>query len=213
MAGRRGGCADTPCREGRTISVLHATGPVDIWCQWESSPVFLGFGTRAPHLEIRPVQNPVMCDLTAGAPIDKVYASEVGVVSVELVRFNMIVVERLQSRASNTAVPVDIGPRGFNPPGRLGSLLVAEGCAPRLFLRFPYWSKQAMINARLPRGYRFLAATLMPDASDFGASDAVKIRLTWECLPVLDTSVTNTFGVFGTKLYDHDMTAIGGNID
>jgi hypothetical protein len=192
----------------------YASGPVDVWCGVGAggAPLFLGHGERAPRIQIVRRYKEVTNDLGGDmVPFDKGYAGETGVVTVTLSRWNESTLAIIQDVATTLT---GLGAaRGLNGPGEVGTLMVTEGVAYKLWLRFPFSAKAAYANAASgaqPAGYRFLAAFLEgpDDLFDLGPPNARKVGLQFTCMRAFDPAVSNAFGTGLFALYDHSMIAL-----
>jgi hypothetical protein len=186
------------------------SGPVDIWCGVGSggAPLFLGHGQRGPRIQVRRAYQDMWCDLGGGIPFDKAYAGAMGIVSVELSRWNENVLRIIQDAAVTNST-FTVAP-GLNDPGEVGSLMVQEGIAYNLFLRFPHSAKPSY--ATQPLGFRFVAAFLEgpDDFEDLGPKPR-KVGLIWTCLRTFDTTVSNVYGTGRMLLYDTNVTGLGAH--
>jgi hypothetical protein len=186
----------------------YVTGPCSIFVDTGSisgttPPLFLGHSERGPRIQIRPQFSMTYVDLGGQkVPFDAVYDGEDAIVSADLTRWNEDVYTALaiKSGVSGNAN------RGLDEPGDIGTLMVYEGAATQLWLKFPYSAKASMIT--MPDGYRFVAAILQTDDLPELGTKARKISLVWHCMRRFDPEVTNETGQGSFTLFDHDMTGL-----
>jgi hypothetical protein len=197
------------------VAQPQTTGPVDIWVGIASggTPVFLGHGERGPRIRIRRSYRPMYCDLGGDAvPFDQAHQGEMGIVSVILTRWNERVYKVIAD-AATTGLGGNLGNRGQQDPGQIGSLMVLEGLAYDLWLRFPFAAKTVYAAGGMPAGYHFYKAMLdQEDDHDDLGTHPKRLGLTWTCLRSFDVSVTNNYGAGRFRLYDHDLTALAGAV-
>ncbi len=181
----------------------YVTGAVSVWIGSAAGPLFLGYSERGPNISIRPHYSNVFVDLSGmSVPFDKIYDGEEAIVSCDLTYFNQNVLLAIEDYAGTTSP-------GFNEPGEIGTLMLTEGIAYPLYLRFPYAAKPAFqngLNGAMPAGYRFYRAMLETDDFPDLGTKARKIHLSWHCLPQLDATVSNDFGTGTFTLYDFDLS-------
>jgi hypothetical protein len=194
------------------VAQLYATGPVDVWVGAGGGPLFLGHGERAPRIQVQRMYKPAHTDLAGDVPHDKAFAGEWALVTLALSRYNESTLALIQDVAGANLVGTP-PTRGFNVPGERGSLMLAEGQAYPLYLRFPFAAKpvyQSAASGAMPAGYRFPAAYLggPDDLFDLGLPNARKVGLVFECVAPFDPTVTNAYGAGAFKLYDHNLSAL-----
>lgn len=192
------------------MSQLWATGPCDVWAQYEGDTAFfVGWGSRPPQIELTPITVPVPCDVAGRASLDKMYAGQVASMSIEFSRYNEDAIALLEDRANPS---FDGGSRGTDLPGFIGSLLSTESLAPFIYVRFPFAAKAAYGAASsggpMVAGYRFFVGILEPVRFAPGASDALKKAVQFSFLPYLDMDQSNEYGRGALVLYDHNMDAL-----
>jgi hypothetical protein len=170
------------------------------------TPVFLGTGEGKPagaEIEIERAESPVMNDAAGNIlPADLMHEGEQGWISTVLTRYNESVYAWIANRTAgavyNTPPFGTPSPRGIDPDGSIGTLLVQEGAAYPVWLAFPYAGKPAY--STMPYGYRFFACTLV-DADKLPVNPGGrKVGLTWRALRL------DGFGAWA--LYDHDLTGL-----
>jgi hypothetical protein len=188
----------------------YVSGPVDIWCGVGPgyTPLLLGWCEKFPTIQIRPSYSPVFVDIGGQmVPLDWMYQGEEALVSGDIIKWNENTYANIAAK-SNRATPV----RGYNGPGEMGTLMVGEGVAYPLWLRFPYTGKAAFqqaVSGSMPAGYRFVASFLMNDDMPQLGTAARKIHLVWHCVRVFDPTVITSVGLGSLKLFDHDMSGLG----
>lgn len=191
----------------------YVTGPVDAWANIGGTPRFIGHCERSPSVQLRPYYDPVFNDLAGQrVPLDVVYQSCDAMISLDLTRYNESTYLLLASRPGNVI-------RGTNIPGDIGTLMLGEGKAFTLWLRFPYAAKppmqQAVSNVSggpMPAGYRFAAAYLEgPDDLGPLGTTARRLRLNFHALPLLIAGGNSPLGAATFFLYDHDVSALPAN--
>jgi hypothetical protein len=196
---------------------LYATGPVTVWVKFpmDDEPQPLGYGERAPVVDVTPTYRYRYADASPDVPLDALLTGLRGTVSVDLAEFNMNVLQALRTRARNATFP-RIDP-GFGDAGQYGMPLIASGCAPVLYLHFTGSEKPAytqFVSGNLPDGYRFFAAILSPENLRPGGTTAnYKTHLAWDCLPHYNRDARSQYGKYGRgtkRLYDEDMTEVVG---
>lgn len=192
-----------------------ASGPVDVWAGVGAggAPLFLGHGERGPRIRIRRNYRDVFSDPGGDAvPFDRANQGEMAVVSISLTRWNERTY-RVMAAATTTGAGGNLGNRGQQDPGELGSLMIAEGLAYELWLRFPFTAKTVYAAAGQPAGYHFWRAMLdqEDDLDDLGPK-ARRLGLVWTCLRSFDVGVSNAFGAGRLRCYDTDMTALAGAV-
>lgn len=195
------------------MAQLYVTGPCDIYVGTTAgTALFLGHAERTPNAQIRPMFSPVFCDLYGQRiQADAIYDGEEGMISADLTRFNESLYALIAARPNSTGTGAA---RGTNLPGDIGTLMVAEGFAYPLFLRFPYASKAAFSTGSggaMPAGYRF-AACYLEGPDDLGpmATTNRRIRLNWHAVRTPFTVAGNPLGSVGMLLYDHNMAPTAG---
>ncbi len=167
------------------------------------SPLFLGTTEKTPNMQNRPYYKPVYSDSHGQeVPADVSYQGQDAIVSARFTRFNYITLALLQSYTkflTNPAVP------GTDPNGSRGALMLTEGLAYNLWVRYPFSAKAAMqnvLNGPLPPGRRYIAAHLVTDNVDELGTNPFAMSLAWHCLSVY---FPNAFGGYHV-LYDQLMT-------
>jgi|HubBroStandDraft_3_1064219.scaffolds.fasta_scaffold329365_1 hypothetical protein len=145
------------------MAQVFTTGPVELWAGVAGSsaspqPAFIGHGERAPRVEI--VQNfkPVMCDLSGDMEqYDAMFMLGHAIIEVDLIRSNIAPLFAMQAQPNPwNAVTL---PAGLNAVGDVGTIMLTEGFAPPLWVRWPYSLKASMFG--LPNGLHFFRTYLL----------------------------------------------------
>ncbi len=203
------------------MAQLYSSGPCGVWvgCGTAGAPVFLGHAERTPTISIRPQFTDVFSDLGGqSVPFDKLYSGADAMVSMDLTRFNWGVYQTIAARS--TAPGAGFVFPGSNFPGEIGTLMVTEGVATGLWLKFPYSAKPSMggtasvlpTSNALPAGYHFFSAFLMgPDEITSGTVPN-KIRCNWYCARSFSATAGNAYGQGAFILYDFNVNGLP-NID
>jgi hypothetical protein len=198
------------------VAQPYVSGGVSIFVGVASTsggPVFLGHGERAPRPRVHRHYVPYFSDLGGSrVPFDVAHAGESGSVSVVLDRWNESVLRVIED-AATTGRAGNLGVRGTNDPGEMGTLMVSEGVAYPLWLRYEFAGRPTMnigANGVMRKGWHFLAAFLdqVDDFEDLGLQPH-KVLLTWTCLRLFDPTAASTTSGYGKfALYDEDMSAV-----
>lgn len=164
--------------------------------------LFIGTAERSPQIQIRKSWMPLFNDLGGPSiPFDMSYAGEEAFISADITRWNESVY------ASLTAGPFNLGNRGFDINGDIGTLMMTENAAGALTLVFPYTSLKPLTYGTQPFGYYFRRAWLEgPDILDPLGTQPRKTRLVWRALrefSLSDSGVDPTF-----RLYDNVVPAV-----
>lgn len=185
------------------------TGPVDIFVGLGSGggPLFLGHDERMLAPMIRPYYSPHYSSLGGEhIPMDMTYDGQDAMVSVNLTRFNEAVYLALASRAPGSRASPVVAP-GVDLPGDLGSLVILEGVAFQLWLRFPYSAKPAM--AGMPAGYRFPKAYVAgPDTLGNLGTGTRRTSVQFHCLRETTIVPGAALGGVFHRCYDFNMSAL-----
>lgn len=188
----------------------YVTGPCDIFVNFGTTdggivtaPKFLGHSDRGPRIQIRPQFTNTFVDIMGlKTPFDAIYDGEDALVSFHLNRWNPSIYHA-------TSHPVDgNSTRGESRFGDVGTLMVYEGAARFLWIRFPHRAKPAY--SEQVAGYRFHAAFLQTDdLTDLGSKPR-KISLVFHCLRKGDFSDADqtALGSGRFTLFDHDMDGL-----
>lgn len=193
----------------------YGTGAAELWAGVGPShgPLFLGWCERNPIMQVRPQYSPVYCDIAGAVPLDEMYGGQDGLVTADLTVYNETIYAVIADKA---VAGTGLGTlRGRELPGELGTLMVTEGAAYPLWIRFPYAAKPLMggpaaPGGPMPAGYRWAAAFLMnDDIPEFGQTRAKKLHLVWHCLRVFDPSAASVLGAGSFLLFDHNMAGLG----
>lgn len=190
------------------MAQLYVTGPVHVYIKHvlDGTVRFLGHGERAPTIQLTPNLVPVKCDVGGEAQFESIYSGEGATVRVDLVRYNMAVMNTIRVRSRSTAFPAAVP--GYDNPGMIGTLTLAEGAYYQLILVFPNAAKpfyQNAVNGALPAGYRFKAAVMDPESQQPGSANPYKLSVSWTCLRIFDPTDRNAFGFGGFSLYDNNV--------
>ena len=159
-----------------------AAGAAAALARLATSPVYLGTGQRGPRVKIRRAYSRVFNDLTGPElAFDKIWAGEEALIFVDLTRWNETAYDLAAGR------PFSGGVFGAEPPGSRGTLMMTEGAAFPLILRFPSFDFHPAIRNNLGfAGYRFLAASLEGD-DDFETGSGANIRhIAFHCQEIYD---------------------------
>lgn len=161
------------------MAQIWVTGPAALYVTTPDSPdtfQFLGHGEDPPTITEERYWDEVRCDLAgASAPFDKIYQGKSVRISVNVIRYNLDVFEKLRS------YPNTINNPGVDQWGIRGTLMVQELTALKLAVAFPYSAKATMLG--LPRGLLFPNVILEgPDEYEIGTR-ARKIRSRFQCFP------------------------------
>ena len=128
-------------------------------------PIYLGTTEKTPRLQYRPSYKDVF-DNSYGSviPADKTYHSQDAMVTARFTRFNFKTLQELQDYSRHVD---SLSVAGSDESDAIGSLIVNEDLAYRLWIVFPYAEKQSMkpggTVGELPKGRRFLRAYLTND--------------------------------------------------
>lgn len=203
----------------------YTTGPVDIWVGIATSPVtdanlrttftpaFLGHCEDGVDLSFRPQYSNLGCDLGGSVPFDVAYEGTEARVAGALTRWNDSTYQFIHDYTSviSRATIGTISP-GADAPGEIGTLMVTEGAAYPLWLRFPASTKVAYglaPSGAQPAGLRFVAALLVEDSWGRLGTKPRRIPIAWRCLRVFTPTTITSLGSGGFTLYDFNMTGLG----
>lgn len=186
------------------------TGPCDIFVNYGSlggvvtPPLFLGHSERGPRMQVRPQYSSSYVDIGGQKiPFDSVYDGQDAIVSADLSRWDETVYAAISIKSGASA---NNAPAGTDDPGDIGTLMIHEGAAIQVWLRFPHAAKLAY--STMPAGYRFPVCMLQNDDHNELGTKPRKISLVFHCLREFDVSVTNAFGAGRFVLFDHDMSGL-----
>ena len=178
-----------------------------------SGPEFLGHGERAPDIEVTPRYVEHQTDSGGDVAAELIYAGSSARISVDLVRYNMNTLKKIQARArgraSTNAFPNAVP--GFDDAGQIGTLMVVGGCTFPLYLLFPASTRlhnSSFASGAMPPGYRFVAAYLNPECMKMGATSPFKNHLIFDCLRKRDYTRKNGAGRGSYLLYNADVSAV-----
>ena len=158
------------------VAQPYVTGAVDVFVGLGSggSAVYLGSTRGRPRIREMPAFSPVENDIAGDKPYDMVYGGSDCIVMARFSRFKASVLNSITARPNAQAAYQGVGvaggqggttspSRGTNIAGDIGTLMVTEGKAYPLWLRFPYTVLKSAYGNQEP-GYYFPAAFLMgPD--------------------------------------------------
>ncbi len=163
-----------------------------------NNPLLLGTGMRGPRIKVRRAYSRVWNDLTGPElAFDKIWAGEEALIFFDLTRWNENIYQLMATRPRAGATP------GAEPPGTRGTLLMTEGKAFPLYLRFPAFDFHPRFKAAGGQaGYRFLCASIEEDDYETGSGANMR-HLALHCWEVYDPKSN------GLALYDGNMTGIG----
>lgn len=181
---------------------------------------YLGTCEESPIADIQPFYYHLYTDATGGyigCGEDDVFLGETATVRADLSRWN-----------ENVYAAIAAKPRAGSGRGRsqrldVGTLMVGESFAYRLWIYFPYWSKQippplgplsgtlgaavGLASGGMPAGYRFLRAYLIaPERLYPMGTRPRKISLVWQCRYERLFHKDTVGG--GFELYDHDLSGL-----
>lgn len=185
------------------------TGPCDIFVNFGiidgvlTEPKFLGHSERGPRIQIRPQYTMTYVDITGlRTGFDAIYDGEDALVSFQLNRWNPSIYHETSHPFSRNSA------RGESRSGDVGTLMVYEGAARYLWIRFPHQAKSSYTEQ--VAGYRFHAAFLQTDdLTDLGSKPR-KIQLVFHCLR-RGNFTNEDFLALGNglfTLFDHDMSGL-----
>ena len=146
------------------------------------------------------------------------YSGQDALVSCDLIRFNWGVYETIAARSNGPGAGFVFPGSTF--PGEIGTLMVTEGIATGLWLRWPYSAKPSMggtasvlpTSNAMPGGYHFYAAFLQGPDDITSGTVPNKVRCNWYCARSFSPTAGNAFGQGSFILYDGNMTGLP-NID
>lgn len=167
------------------------------------NPAFLGTAEFAPAIHVRREWESVFNDFGGGrVPFDTMYESKEGFTFADLTRWDENVYQQLAA-APRTAEG------GFDPTnpqdgadfvGDIGSLMITEGLAYSVFIKFPFASKSAY--AGMKPGYRFPASYLMgPDEANSLGTKPFKRHIVFHHLRTFEPS-TQIFRLYDSAFMD-----------
>lgn len=160
------------------MAQIWVTGPAAIWVSLPGSdtPVFLGHGEEPPKVREQRYWYDVHCDIAGVSAIfDKIYQGRSVTISIDVIRYNLDIMELVRSYPNSVADP------GVDVWGSRGTLMVQELGTMKMWLSFPYSAKASMNG--LPRGLTFPNCIVEgPDEYEMGTRPK-KIRTMFHCLP------------------------------
>jgi hypothetical protein len=183
-----------------------STGPVDLWVGIgsEHAPVFLGHSENGYEIKGRPQYENVMNDVAGmKIPYDRGWQGADYVIEPggSLTRWNEPVYAALQQYVDPRTAFGGGTPRGSEGAFGRGRLMLTEGLAFGVWLRYPYSALPAYGGPGMPAGYHFFKAVVDADSMSPGAK-AYKIGPVFYSWPVYVVG-----GAF--VAFDHDMSALG----
>lgn len=186
------------------------TGPVDIFVNYGSlggvvtPPLYLGYSERGPRMQVRPQYSSTYVDVGGQKiPFDSCYDGQDAIVSADMSRWNEDVYAAIAIKSGASG---NNSPAGIDDPGDIGTLMMHEGAAITVWLRFTHAAKLAY--STMPAGYRFPIAMLQNDDHNELGTKPRKISLVFHCLREFDVTITNAYGAGRFTLFDHDMTGL-----
>lgn len=187
------------------MAQIYGTGPAFIYVGLGAAgaPLFLGTTEKTPNIQNRPTYKPVYSDSHGQeVPADVSYQGQDAIISARFTRFNYATLAILQSYTKFLINPAN---PGTDANGSRGALMLTEGLAYNLWIRYPFSAKVAMQNASngpLPPGRRYIAAHLITDNLDELGTNPLAMSLAWHCLSVYFPNALGGYHV----LYDQLMT-------
>lgn len=180
---------------------IHVGIPVGGGLQGKTK-AFLGHCEDAPQVQLRPASEPVFCSLGGvKVPFDKSFQSEEGFISLDLTRYNQLIVDRIRQRAAFSTTPVS--QPGFFTSDDMGTLMIQENAAFEVWLVFPYAIHPAMAAGGMMPGYHFWACDPCgPDDLGPLGTRARKEHLAFHAIPKYD------YATGRLTLYDYDTTGL-----
>ncbi len=168
----------------------------------DSTPVFLGTSEARPLIAWQDIITPVYNDLGGTAPMDGQFQGDLAAVTATLNRFNGEVWSRLNQapryRASGSAQI----PPGTTGAYEQGAVMVQDGWAFPLWLRFPYSGSPSNILQGMPPGYFFPAAWLDKPKDDEVGSQVERLTVSFYCArtwaALNATSLVSAFTLYST---------------
>lgn len=171
--------------------ILSYPNPQDIY--------FLGSCQQPPRILINPKFKPIFADIGGSeVPYDWMFMGEDAAVFGVLNYWN----ESVYAKCASRPYPY-LDTRGAQRAAGVGSLMVTQGFAYHLWIRFPYAAKPVFSD--MPGGYHFTAAWMSgPDEINPGTRSG-KRAVAFHCARVYNAA-NGTW-----SLYDHDMTSVPVN--
>lgn len=120
------------------------------------SAFYLGTCEESPEIQLIPKYKEVYNDIGGEQPFDTSFQGEIGLINLDLNRFDEAVYARMATRPYSAGQPVLPVARGTQGYGSVGALTLTEGLYTTVWIQFPYASKPAF--AGMPAGYRFFSA-------------------------------------------------------
>ena len=162
------------------MSQLYVPGPIQIFVGTGASGAyqFLGWSEQETGTRFDSAWEDVFADVSGPmVPLDVQYFGEQGYVSSTLTRYNEAVLQLLTPRVPGLTA-------GQMQNGQVGTLMITEGYAIKLFLYCPYISKTVFAAGSMVGGYVFGAAWL---ADTFEVPLSVRVkkpRIVMRAVPV-----------------------------
>lgn len=158
----------------------YVSGPVDIFVAPVSGNVLhLGTAEDAPDMDGDAQWEPVYNDIGGRKPIDYSWQREEATISMVLTRFNWTTVDLCMRRPIHSGNTFEKA----NNAADVGTLMIHEGFAYPLYLRFPYQSKAAY--GTMPPGRRYLKAWLWGPEKIKPGTKAKKIHMIFKAISYL----------------------------
>lgn len=195
------------------MSQLYSTGPVSVFVGlYGQTPQFLGYGERAPEIDIIPSFVPFFSDSGGPeVPAELLLAGQSGRVTVDLNKMNMKTLRVIQTRGRGRNFTAT--DPGLDDAGQIGTPMLTNNCSCKLYLRFDrsgVATYNNFLSGAIPRGYRFFAAILDPETVLPSSTTALKQCLAWKCLRAWDPTIKTPFGRGTRRLFDNDLTDLMG---
>ena len=180
----------------------YCTGPVHAFIYLprglSKNAQYLGTCEKWPRFSIRYQYQGVFNDISGDIPLDFSFKGRDAIVGLDLTRWNEPVHAQIAAMPHGNPAR-----RGEEILGDEGTLMIAEGAAPVLYLVFPYALKPAMAAGGMPPGYRWTAAIpIGPEEHDPQGTTAKKLHLMFHCIRRFDPKTG------GMLLYDHNVSGL-----
>jgi hypothetical protein len=182
-----------------------------------ANAAFLGWAEEAPDIEVTELYEPVYTDPGGNqVPTDKSWQREIGHVGILLSKFNrfpFFAATDMPACAAALAGNDVVTNRGLALPGYVGTLMLTEGQAVVVYVKFPYAAKPAFGGgggppAGMEQGYRFFGGTLMSFDPGATGTKPQKVGLEYECLGYPFTGTNTAYGNQYFQLYDGNLAGL-----
>lgn len=177
------------------MSQLYVPGPVQIFVGTGAGGAyqFLGYSEQETGTRFDSAWEDVYSDATGPMiPLDTQYFGEQAYISSTLTKYNEAILQQLTPRVPGLTA-------GAMANGEVGTLMLTEGYAVKLFLYCPYSQKSVFSLGGMVAGYVF-AASWLADSFEVPLSVRVKKpRIVMRCIPVANT-VQGTSILYTTSL-------------